>query len=57
MTCPKCAGETVVRDTSDREDSVIRKRQCKECGHRFKTVEVDEDFFKKLTERRKTAKQ
>ena len=57
MTCPKCSSETVVRDTSVREDSVIRKRKCKVCGYHFKTVEVDEDYFLKITERRKTQKQ
>ena len=53
MTCPKCSGKTEVCDTYLREDSVLRRRRCRECGHVFRTLEVDEDYLTKMTERRK----
>ncbi len=56
MTCPKCSGKTEVCDTFLREDSVLRRRRCRECGHVFRTLEVDEDFYIKMTERRKQNK-
>ena len=52
MVCPKCGGKTHVRDNSGNKDTNenYRQRVCKECGHRFYTVEfeVEEDkLFKK----------
>lgn len=41
MTCPKCGGDTWVRDSKPDAESVHRQRICKECGHIFFTVESD----------------
>ena len=42
MTCPICEGKVrVVYSLSD-VDSVIRKRQCCECGHMFYTSEIED---------------
>jgi len=41
MKCKKCGGKTQVTDTEESLDgfAVLRRRQCLECGYRFKTVE------------------
>jgi transcriptional regulator NrdR family protein len=45
MTCPVCGGATAVIDTNPSEDSVRRKRKCRECDFRFTTIEIDEDLY------------
>lgn len=45
MTCPICAGKTTIPTTRDNVDHVVRFRKCTECGHIFKTLEVDEDIY------------
>lgn len=47
MQCPVCLGKTAVYDsrldeTKESQGWVRRRRECLECGHRFKTVEVEE---------------
>lgn len=39
--CPKCAGCTVSYDTREHptDNAQVRRRKCKECGFRFKTIE------------------
>lgn len=49
MTCPVCNGDTKVVDTRCHDDSVYRRRMCLECGHRFNTVEIDQDYYDILT--------
>lgn len=43
-----CNGDTTVVDTRKNVDSVFRYRKCRECGYRFSTVEIDEDFYSRL---------
>ena len=40
MECPKCGGETDVLKTRQYEDRVYRRRECRDCGHRFTTDEL-----------------
>lgn len=47
-----CDGETKVTDSRPKVDSVNRRRKCLECGFRFKTVEVDADYFDFMKERK-----
>lgn len=51
MLCPKCCGKTTVEETTVREDSVDRKRRCVVCGYKFKTVEVDTDYYERMVKR------
>lgn len=46
MTCPVCNGMTKVSETRNRTDHILRYRLCRDCGHRFPTIEIDEDMFK-----------
>jgi transcriptional repressor NrdR len=40
MKCPYCGGKhTRVVDTTRKQKSIRRRRECKECGKRFSTVE------------------
>ncbi len=39
MICTQCSGQTFVVDTQKDSQSVIRRRECKECGCRFNTRE------------------
>ena len=42
MTCPVCGAETrIVNSRKDDCDRVRRRRECRECGHRFTTVEYE----------------
>ena len=45
MICPKCDSDKVyVRDTMNAQDGkVYRRRYCKVCGTKFRTVEVLDD--------------
>lgn len=43
MTCPVCGGETKVTDTRHPDcETVKRRRECLECGHRFTTTETED---------------
>jgi transcriptional repressor NrdR len=40
MKCPYCGGKrTRVTDTTRKEASIRRRRECKDCGRRFSTME------------------
>lgn len=43
MTCPYCDAKTIVHDSRDLGDHVVRERLCLECGERFYTEEVDSE--------------
>jgi transcriptional regulator NrdR family protein len=40
LQCPKCKSENIkVNTTRQREDRIIRYRECKDCKHRFTSIE------------------
>ena len=39
MRCPSYLGNTHVLDSRPAGDTVIRRRECERCGHRFTTHE------------------
>ena len=43
MTCPVCGSSTIVVDTYPTEETVVRRRRCKDvaCGYRFTTIECE----------------
>ena len=47
MDCPKCGGAVTVFDSRPECDCVNRIRKCLDCGHKFKTVEYEEETIKK----------
>ena len=53
MTCPKCFSRTKIYDCRS-EDGVtkIRRRECKECGYRFKTIEIETDLLSSMIGRK-----
>ena len=53
MKCPVCLGDTAVIDSRDDPDAVNRKRKCKKCGYKFRTVEIDTDLYNKLVDAKK----
>lgn len=48
MTCPVCEGKTGVIDSRPEPDCICRRRECKVCGFRFDTIELDEDLFERI---------
>jgi transcriptional regulator NrdR family protein len=42
MICPKCGGETRITETRHENENrtELRRRICKNCGHQFRTHEV-----------------
>lgn len=50
MTCPKCAGRTRIYDCRPDEagETKMRRRECLECGYRFKTVEIEINLLESL---------
>ncbi len=51
MPCPQCSGKTRTVESRIGEAAVRRRRQCKECGHRFSTRELEDGALKQLRER------
>lgn len=49
MLCSVCGGKTAVVDSRPQEDEVTRRRECRECGHRFTTIEIDMDLYERIT--------
>ena len=50
MVCPECGGKVHVIDNVSSDDENYRKRECKECGHIFYTLEFEVEYdttFKK----------
>jgi transcriptional regulator NrdR family protein len=51
MRCPSCGHDKVrTYDVRQREDGfmyVVRVKRCPNCGHRFRTIEVDLELFNK----------
>ena len=43
MTCPVCAGDTIVIDCRTDCEGVYRRRKCKECNYLFFTSETESD--------------
>lgn len=50
MKCPECGSvKSMVYDTRKYQDSMrIRKRQCIKCGHKWQTIEITLEKFKKF---------
>jgi transcriptional regulator NrdR family protein len=41
MRCPLChSGRLSVEDSRHRDGFVYRRRECRDCGHRFSTIEI-----------------
>jgi transcriptional regulator NrdR family protein len=53
VSCPKCSGEQVqVIETSASATAIVRRRrECKQCGYRFSTVEITVDDYEALQAR------
>jgi transcriptional regulator NrdR family protein len=52
MQCPKCFhNKTIVKDSRPQCDHIWRVRACANCGHRWETVEIDEDYYEWLIQR------
>ena len=45
MICPKCGGKTYVVETRTNDESVYRRRKCKDCKHLIFTAERECDPF------------
>ena len=41
MKCPECGGTTNVVDSREFDGNLNRRRECKSCGYRFNTIEVE----------------
>ena len=49
MECPKCGGETSVRDGHLNSDNTYRRRRhCLKCGFKFSTKEVNINYLDDL---------
>lgn len=49
MTCPKCGHDKFTADnTRTTEEGVMRYRECRECGYRFKTIEFPARKYEEL---------
>lgn len=46
MKCPVCGEEKIgIGRSSSKEDSIVRRRVCENCGNRWSTIEVDLDQY------------
>jgi len=48
MLCTECDGATKVVDSRPAGNFRIRERRCKECGHRFVTVEMTKELAERI---------
>ncbi len=50
MKCPKCGMITEVKETRGHHDGVVnkRRRECRWCGNKFNTYEIDDGLEKTL---------
>jgi hypothetical protein len=53
MTCPVCGGKTHIVNSRANCDTVRRRRECKECSHRFTTREIEDDIRASLLGQKK----
>ena len=53
MLCPKCSSKSDVADSRHLEkDNIIRRRrQCKKCGNRFGTLEIQTEDLAKIEDK------
>lgn len=44
MKCPMCGSDNIATANSRSDnDSVVRRKKCLECNHRWTTIEIDKD--------------
>ncbi len=44
MKCPMCGSDsTATLDSRSDNDSVVRRKKCLKCNHRWTTIEIDRD--------------
>ncbi|WEG14134.1 hypothetical protein PU629_07145 [Pullulanibacillus sp. KACC 23026] len=48
MKCPVCEAKTAVVDKREKGDQIFRRRECKDCGYRFKTYEFESGYMSEL---------
>jgi len=53
MHCPRCRNDTRVMDSPEdhRNDGKRRRRECKQCGYRFTSLEITYSEFKGIKKR------
>jgi len=39
--CKRCRSDSIIYDSRIKNGAVIRRRKCKECSHKWMTIEVD----------------
>lgn len=50
MKCPICGSEKIsINRSTSKDDNIIRRRLCGNCGHSWNTVEVDLDQWVSMT--------
>lgn len=52
MTCPICNEKTQVTDSRANDDFVRRRRACPTCKYRFSTIEIDEDLYERIVNKK-----
>lgn len=50
MDCPKCGSGTYVVDSRHKPHRVYRRRECRICGNRFSTAELNEEQIRTLVD-------
>ena len=48
MKCPKCGGNTKIKESRQREHYYFRRHECLKCHARFSTHEVYEEDYAKI---------
>lgn len=54
IDCPACGGGSTVVAHSRAADTIERTRQCRDCGHRWLTVEIEKTRLHKVESRSTT---
>lgn len=51
MNCPKCGSGTYVVDSRHKPSRIYRRRECRVCGNRFSTAEINEEQVRSLIDK------
>lgn len=44
MKCPMCGSDNITTvDSRSDHDSIVRRKKCLDCNHRWSTIEIDKD--------------
>lgn len=57
LECPRCNGESGVRDSRPIGKTIRRRRECKKCRYKWSTFEISADYMNAIRKISRAAKE